>query len=109
MRPYINGFGQLRRVKKLYKHLCELLRHGKRKGKRGNYKSNRGCINGRVPIDLRPVIVEQRVRFGDFEADLMIGKQTRQPLLVLVDRASLYTIIEKLSPGFNQTKPLKMS
>ena len=82
---------------KPYKHLCELLRHGRRKGKRGNYKSNRGCITGRVPIDMRPSIVERRVRFGDFEADLMIGKQTGQPLLVLVDRASLYTIIEKLS------------
>ena len=82
---------------KPYRHLCELLRHGKRKGKRGNYKSNRGCITGRVPIDLRPAIVEQRVRFGDFEADLMIGKQTGPPLLVLVDRTSLYTILEKLS------------
>ncbi len=40
--------------------------------------------------------MEDRVRFGDVEADLMIGSQRGCPLLVLTDRASLYTKIQKL-------------
>ena len=47
-------------------------------------------------MDQRPAIVEERVRFGDFEADLMIGSKTGCPLFVLTDRASRYTKIQKL-------------
>jgi len=86
-----------------YKRLFLYLRHAKRRRKRGNYKGNRGCIQGRQSIDKRPAIVEDRVRFGDFEADLMIGRKTGCPLLVLTDRASLYTKIKKL-PGKDATK-----
>lgn len=41
-------------------------------------------------------MVEERVRFGDFEADFMIGSKTGCPLLVLTDRARMYTNIKKL-------------
>ncbi len=79
-----------------YKRLYLYLRHGKRRPKRGNDKGNRGCIPDRQSIDQPPAIVEERVRFGDFEADLMIGSKTGCPLLVLTHRASLYTKIQKL-------------
>ncbi|RZS94579.1 IS30 family transposase [Cecembia calidifontis] len=81
-----------RRDRELYKNL----RHGKRKRKRGNYRHTRGIIRERVPIDQRPPVVEKRQRIGDIEVDLMMGKNHKSALLVLVDRATLVTTIEKL-------------
>jgi len=76
----------------LYTYLC----HGKRKRKRGNYYDNRGSISERVPISERPAVVESRNRIGDIEVDLMIGKQDGPPLLVMTDRATLITTLDKL-------------
>ena len=81
-----------RKDRELYKSL----RHGKRKRKRGNYKHTRGMIKERVPIDNRPSVVEKRQRIGDIEVDLMMGKNHKSALLVLVDRATLITTMEKL-------------
>lgn len=76
----------------LYKHL----KHGGRRQKRGNYRQNRGCIPGRVSIQDRPKVVEDRQRFGDLEVDLMWGKQLKSGLLVIVDRATLKTHLRKV-------------
>lgn len=83
---------QFRKDRGLYKHL----RHGKRKRKRGNYRDSRGLIKERVSIEKRPPVVEQRQRIGDIEVDLMMGKNHQSALLVLVDRATLITTLEKL-------------
>jgi IS30 family transposase len=72
------------------------LKHGRRRRKRGNYKDSRGAIKDRVPISERPKVVEKRQRIGDIEVDLMIGKDHKSALLVLTDRASLVTALEKL-------------
>ena len=79
-----------------YKKLYLYLRHARRRTKRGAYKGNRSQIKHREPIDKRPQIIEERTRFGDFEVDLMIGKKTGPPLLVLVDRTTLLTKLIKL-------------
>lgn len=79
--------------KKLYKHL----RHTGRRQKRNNIKDKRGAITGRVGIDERPKVVEQRSRIGDIEVDLMMGSNHKSALLVMTDRATLVTMIEKLS------------
>jgi len=79
-----------------YKYLYKELKHGKRRQKRGNIKDTRGSIPNRVHISQRPKIVEQRKRIGDLEADLMMGKDHKSALLVLTDRATLITMIEKL-------------
>jgi len=79
-----------------YKHLHQCLKHGKRRRKRGNYKDTRGLIQNRVPIEKRPKIVEKRKRFGDIEVDLIMGKNHKSALLVMVDRATLLTTIDKL-------------
>jgi IS30 family transposase len=50
-----------------------------------------------VPIDKRPKIVAKRKRFGDFESDLIIGKGNGSELLVMTDRATLLTTINKLT------------
>ena len=85
-----------KRKNKEYKNLFKYLKHGRRKRKRGNYKDSRGLIPNRVPIEKRPKIVEKRKRFGDFEADLIMGKAHKSALLVTIDRATLKTTIDKL-------------
>lgn len=55
--------------------LHENLRNkGRKYRKRGDSKDKRGVIVGRVDIDQRPKIVEDRVRFGDLELDTIVGK-----------------------------------
>jgi transposase, IS30 family len=84
------------RKNKDYKSLYKHLKHGKRRRKRGNYKDSRGLIPNRVSIEKRPKIVEKRKRFGDVEVDLIMGKNHKSALLVMVDRATLLTTIDKL-------------
>ncbi|WP_156112410.1 IS30 family transposase [Lacinutrix jangbogonensis] len=79
--------------KKLHKHL----RHTGRRQKRNNIKDKRVAITGRVGIDKRPKVVEKRLRIGDIEVDLMMGNNHKSALLVMTDRATLVTMIEKLS------------
>lgn len=81
----------------MYKHLHKHLRHHGRRQKRKNVKDNRGAITGRVGIDERPEVVAQRSRIGDIEVDLMMGKEHKSALLVMTDRTTLITMIEKLS------------
>lgn len=65
-----------------------LRRQGRRYRKRGNSKDSRGIIKNRISIEQRPEIVEKRERFGDLEVDLIIGKNHKQALLTINDRAS---------------------
>jgi len=81
---------------KEYKDLHKLLKHGKRKRKRGNYKDTRGLIPNRISIEKRPEIVDKRNRFGDIEVDLIMGSKHQSALLVTIDRATLLTTIDKL-------------
>lgn len=80
-------------TKELYKHLT----HGRRRRKRGNYNDSRGILKGRISIEQRPKVVEERTRLGDLEADLMVGKAHKSALLVIVDRATLLTCLKKLT------------
>ncbi len=79
-----------------YKELCKYQRHGKRRRKRGNYKSSRGLIPNRVSIEERPEIVDKRERQGDIEVDLIVGKDHKSALLVTADRTTLQVTIDKL-------------
>ncbi len=65
-------------------------------------KDSRGLIPNRVLIDKRPKIVAKRKRFGDFEADLIMGKGNGSARLVITDRASLLTTINKLTGKFSK-------
>jgi IS30 family transposase len=85
-----------KRINKEYKTLYKYLKHGRRKRKRGNYKDSRGLITNRVSIEKRPKIVEKRKRFGDFEADLIMGKEHKSALLVSIDRSILKTTINRI-------------
>lgn len=79
-----------------YKKLYQLLRHGKRRRKRGNRKDSRGIIPNRISIEKRPGVVKQRKRLGDLEIDLMMGKAHKSAVLVMTDRATLHTCLRKL-------------
>lgn len=74
------------------------LRHGDKKYReRGPAKDGRGSITGQVPIDLRPAIVDEKSRFGDFEIDLINGAHHKGNLLTANDRMSMLCILEPLS------------
>lgn len=76
------------------------LRHrGRRHTKRGYSRKRRGIIPNRTDISERPVIVEKRERFGDFEIDTIVGASHSQHILTIVDRATGYGKLKKLNNG----------
>ena len=94
MNGYINGYGIVRiAIKEKINaissctHILEMVSGAER----GNRKDSRGIIPNRVSIENRPAIVSKRKRAGDIEVDLMMGKNHKGALLVLTDRATLYT------------------
>ena len=77
---------------KLYKHL----RHPKPYKKRTGKPEARGQIIGRISIDERPDIVDQKARLGDWEADTVIGKGHKGVLVTLAERVSKKTLIARV-------------
>jgi len=76
---------------KLYTHLRIM---GKRKYKKRYGKNDyRGQIPNRIDISKRPKAIDDRIRFGDWEADLVSGSHHKGFLVTLVDRKSRYTLI----------------
>ena len=70
---------------KLYKHL----RHqGKAYRKRYGYPNNRGAIPNRTDIDQRPWAVNNRLVFGHWEADTIIGKNRQGGIVTLDERVT---------------------
>lgn len=65
--------------------------------KRGQGKTRRGpSIPNRIGIEQRPEVVEQRIRFGDWEGDLIVGANQQGYILTLVDRTSRFLLSAKL-------------
>lgn len=69
------------------------LRCQKVRKKRHTGRARRGVIPNQVSIDLRPAVVAQRARFGDWEADLVIGAGQKQALVTINERTSRYSLI----------------
>lgn len=70
------------------------LRCQKKRRKRYNSgQQRRGQIVGRRDIDERPSIVDQRIRFGDFEGDTVVGHKHKGVLLTFADRMTRLSII----------------
>lgn len=77
---------------------CYLVRTKKRwqfKGPRRG-KFIRKPREPKVCIDKRPKIISRRKRYGDWEGDTVVSKQSKNCLLTLVERKSRFTIIVKL-------------
>jgi len=79
-----------------YKRLYQLLKHGRRRRKRGLRRDSRGIIPDRTPIEMWPSIVSKSRRLGDLEIDLMMGRNHKGAVLVMTDRATLHTRMVKL-------------
>lgn len=83
-----------------------LRQSGRKRRKRYGSQSQRGEIPGRVGIDKRPKVVENRSRLGDWESDTMEGKGKSGYLVTHVDRKSRYVVAaridDKRAESFNR-------
>jgi len=76
----------------LYRHLrCQK----KRRKRYGSY-DRRGKLPNRVSIEMRPAVVEQRQRIGDWEVDTIVGKGHRQAIVSLTERKSRLVLLRKV-------------
>lgn len=84
------------RSDKKHQKLYTYLKHGRRRKRRGRIRTARGNIIGRTWIEDRPKPANDRKRPGDLEADIVLGKDRRPGLLVVLDRRSRKTWIRRL-------------
>lgn len=86
-----------------------LYRHRRKKERKyresGLSKDQRGIIQGRVGMEKRPAVVEERMRFGDLELDTVIGKNHKGAMLTVNDRATGLCRLAKLEG--KESEPLK--
>jgi IS30 family transposase len=71
----------------LYRHLRRRHKHRRRQKR---YGAGRRFIPGRVGIEQRPAIVNDRSRFGDWEGDLVVGSRNSGAIATHVERRSRY-------------------
>ena len=90
---YLYIYAEKRRGGTLYEHL----RSQKKQRKRYSGYIRRGQIPNRISIDKRPKIVANKGRFGDWEADTIIGARHQGGMLSVVERKSKLTRLRKLS------------
>lgn len=66
------------------------------------YCSRKGW-DTRRPISERPMVVDERSRIGDWEADTIIGRERKGGILSLVERRSRYCLLKKVQTKSAQT------
>ncbi len=78
--------------------LHRALRCQKTRRKRyGSGRSGRGQIPGRIGIEHRPQVVDDRARVGDWEADTVVGRGHAQAIVTLVERKTRFTALHKVA------------
>lgn len=77
----------------LYRHLQ---RRHKRRRRQKRYGASRRFIPGRVGIEQRPEAVAERSRFGDWEADLILGRRGAGAIATYIERKSRYPMADVL-------------
>lgn len=77
-------------------NLYTYLRCKKQRRKRYGAYDRRGKLKNQVSIDVRPVIVEDREREGDWEVDTIIGKNHKQALVSMTERVHRLTYLYKV-------------
>lgn len=80
-------------------YYCAYLKYKRyRRRKRRRIKQKREIIKNRVFIERRPIIINERLRYGDFEADTMGRPKhaSSQTLVVMRERKSRYILAEKV-------------
>ena len=88
-------YGYIQRDKLRGGKLFKQLRHGHRKYRKGS-RAKRVIIPNRVGIECRPAIVNKKKRFGDWEADTVLGKNGTGAIVSLVERKSKLYLIRKV-------------
>ncbi len=92
-RIYVYIYADKRRGGTLHSHL----RSQKKQRKRYSGYIRRGQIPNRVSIEERPKIVATKGRFGDWEADTIVGARHKGGILSVVERKSKLTRLSKLA------------
>ena len=90
---YLYVYADKRRGGTLHQHL----RSQKKQRKRYSGYLRRGQIPNRISIDKRPQIVASKGRFGDWEADTIVGARHKGGILSVVERKSKLTRLRKLA------------
>jgi transposase, IS30 family len=90
---YLYVYAEKRRGGTLHQHL----RSQKKQRKRYSGYIRRGQIPNRTSIEKRPKIVAKKERFGDWEADTIIGARHKAGILSVVERKSKLTRLRKLA------------
>ena len=90
---YLYVYAEKRRGGTLYRHL----RSQKKQRKRYSGYIRRGQIPNRTSIEKRPKIVASKGRFGDWEADTIVGAHHKGGILSVVERKSKLTRLRKLA------------
>lgn len=85
----------------LSRQLSRRLRTGRPLRRRRRRADQRQCrfIVPALLIDQRPAIVNDRVRIGDWEGDLIVGRMSQSAIGTLVDRTSRYLRLVHLPDG----------
>jgi len=81
------------------RHLIpHLVRAHRRRLRRGySRRHTKAHIPGRVSIEKRPAVINERRRFGDWEADTAVSRRSKAALQVAVERKSRYIKMKKLA------------
>ena len=90
---YLYVYADKRRGGTLHQHL----RSQKKQRKRYSGYIRRGQIPNRISIDKRPKIVANKGRFGDWEADTIVGARHQGGILSVVERKSKLTRLRLLA------------
>jgi len=81
----------------MYKQLRHQLKHRKRPVGGDKHQN----IKDKVSIDERPDVINNKMRFGDWEIDLIVGKDNKGAMVTIVERKTALIMIRKLPFGKN--------
>lgn len=80
----------------LYKHTRHRLKHRKRP-----VGGKKIVIRNKVSIDERSSVINNKERFGDWEIDLIVGKDNKGAIVTIVERTTAFFMMKKLKNGKN--------
>jgi transposase, IS30 family len=78
----------------LYKHTRHRLKHRKRP-----VGGMHIVIKDKVSIDDRPAVINDKMRFGDWEIDTIIGEENKGAIVTIVERQTGFLFMKKLPQG----------
>jgi len=78
----------------LYKHTRHRLKHRKRP-----VGGKKVVIKDKVSIDDRPAVINNKLRFGDWEIDTIIGEENKGAIVTIVERQTGFLFMKKLPQG----------